>query len=85
VPGRKATITLANATTTGTGTLGPDGTLVPLAQDRLVYVITYVGVPCFPVGPPQAHLPATPGVCTEVTLVDAQTGAELYSFSEGHF
>src|SRR5262249_33376090 len=61
-----ATLTLPNATTTNA-----------LVHDQLVYVLTFTGVPCRPVGP--ATTPPAPQTCTTINLIDADSGEVLFS------
>jgi hypothetical protein len=76
------TVTLAKATVTGSGTAKPDGSIAPIVNNRMVYAITFTGVPCVPAGRP-AGSPAskspTPQSCTIVNLVDTHNGAVLFS------
>jgi hypothetical protein len=50
-------------------------------KDTLVYVITFVNVPCAPVGPPPQATPSptTTYFCTIMNFVDADTGKMLYA------
>ncbi len=76
---------LALVTTTDAGTAGPSGSLKPLINNALTYVIEWTGVPCLssgggpqPSGSTQA--PATPTACRFVDFVSAATGTYLYAF-----
>jgi hypothetical protein len=78
------TITLALATIADAGTQNPDGTLTPLVNNALVYVITWDRVSCAPVGgiakssAPATHI-ATTMTCRLVNFVDATTGKFVYA------
>jgi hypothetical protein len=82
-PTQSPTIYLATATTPSAGDTQPDGSIKPLLQDTLVYVIQWTDVPCTPVGPaaPEGAAASTPTTysCTILNLVDAETGKVLYS------
>ena len=85
LPGVEPTITLALATSQGTGTQQPDGTLTPLMKDTLIYVFTWTNEPCIPKGGPPRPSGApgpTPQPCTLLAFMDANSGAALYG-SEG--
>lgn len=80
--GRAANICLALATTSGAGTIQPDGSIKPLLAKTLVYALTWTDVPCASSGPVRAT-PTTRRIesCTVVSLLDAETGAFAYGFS----
>jgi len=74
------TIALATATVDKAGTEGVNGSVVPLLNDTLVYVLSWIGVPCSPVGgPPGANSSAQKFSCTLLNLVDAKSGKVLYT------
>jgi hypothetical protein len=77
------TIVFAEATVTGAGQAQPDGSLEPLVNDALVYVLRWTNVACSPVGPaPSPGSTAAPrpaAACTLINLIDAGTGKVLYS------
>jgi hypothetical protein len=81
-------VQLALVTLTNTGTAGPDGTLIPAAVRQLVWALTWTGVTCGapagPVGSPAPSVTQYPN-CTTLTLIDAQTGNELYAVSGPNF
>lgn len=84
--GHRPTVTLARATSPQAGTARPDGSIDPLMDATLVYVLHWTGMMCLPVGPlhypPTATgTPATPAPCDALSFVDANTGAELYGAS----
>ena len=83
-PKAAAVISLASATSPNTGQMSStNSSIVPLMKRTLVYVITQVGVPCAPSGPPPG--PGTKAStapvysCTFVNFVDAANGKVLYS------
>jgi hypothetical protein len=83
-PARTPSVQLALATLTNTGTAGSKGTLVPAATKRLVWAMTWTGFACAPSGgPPGRSITQYPN-CTMITLIDAQTGKELYAVSGPH-
>jgi hypothetical protein len=73
------TISLARATVSGVGEALPDGSVDLLLNERLVYVLTWTGVPCLPVGPPGRHPSPTAVPCTLLNFVDASTGDVVHS------
>jgi len=74
------TISLANATVDKAGTAGPNGSLVPLLSNTLVYVLSWTGVPCAPAGgPPGSKSTTQKFSCTLLNLVDAKSGKVLYT------
>lgn len=85
LPGAGPTITLALATSSAAGTAQSDGSITPLMNNALVYVLTWTNEPCIPKGgPPRPSGAAspTPQPCTLLAFVDANSGAALYG-SEG--
>lgn len=87
-PSPISSVQLALVTLTNTGTAGPDGTLIPAAIKQLVWAMTWMGVTCSapagPVGSPHPSVTEYPR-CTTLTLIDAQTGNELYAESGPNF
>jgi hypothetical protein len=83
-----SSVQLALVTLTKTGTAAPDGTLIPAAVRQLVWAMTWTGVTCSapagPVGLPDPSVTKYPS-CTTLTLIDAQTGNELYAVSGPNF
>jgi hypothetical protein len=82
VVGERPTIFLAVATLTTAGEEQKDGTIRPVMEDTLVYVIQYTKVPCVGSGPPRRTKSApspTTSVCTILNFVDAASGAVLHS------
>jgi hypothetical protein len=80
-PHSTGTVTLAQATTSRTGYPNADGSVRPLVNGSLVYVIRFNGVTCVPTGPNSGSTASrTPGakVCTVINLIDARTGAVLF-------
>lgn len=80
-----ATMRLALVTTTAAGTAGPNGSINPLINNALTYVIEWNGVPCQDAGgPPQPSGSPQPTVtaksCHLVDFVSAATGTYLYAF-----
>jgi hypothetical protein len=78
--GGPITISLAAATEKQAGQENPDGSIHPVMDNTLVYVISQSGNSCRPVGP--AGKTTTSPVtyaCTSLNFVDAQTGKVLYS------
>jgi hypothetical protein len=80
---------LALVIATAAGTAGPSGSLKPLINNALTYVIEWTGVPCMssgggpqPSGSTQAAATAT--VCRLVDFVSAATGTYLYAFESPH-
>lgn len=79
---RPAVVTLASATSPRSGTANPDGTIDPLLDHTLVYVITQSGVPGAATGPARSGSAARQpelASCTLENYVDARTGAVLFS------
>jgi hypothetical protein len=77
--GAGPTISLARATVSGVGEALPDGSIDLLLNERLVYVLTWTGVPCLPVGPAARRPVPTALPCTVLNFVDANTGAVVHS------
>lgn len=74
------TITLADATVDKAGTAAADGSIIPLMTNALVYVVSWTGVPCAPIGGPPGSTPQKQlDSCTLLNLVDAKSGDVLYS------
>jgi hypothetical protein len=71
-------VSLALATATSAGESGPDGSIIPLMKDTLVYVLMQSDVPCLPMGPRRATSP-TVQACTTIAFVDAGSGRVIYS------
>ena len=65
-----ATVTLADATVSGSGTAQADGSLAPLMKSRLVYVLTFTGVACMPKGPPPKQTAAPSSSAQSCTLIN---------------
>ena len=79
---RGPTIVLAEATSTSPAEVQGDGSLKPLMQKTLVYVIKWTEVPCAPLGPMVDGRSASPPAiysCTALTFVDALSGTVLFS------
>lgn len=85
-----ATVMLAVVTDPYSGTARPDGTIKPLMDHALTYVVTLSGFECSPHGgAPRA--PGAPGAtpapipiyknCSDVTFVSAATGKVMYEIS----
>lgn len=80
-----AIMTLAMVTTTAAGTAGPNGSIHPLINNALTYVIEWTGVQCTASGgPPRPSGAPSPTVtvrlCHLVDFVSADTGEYLYAF-----
>ncbi len=75
------TISLAVVTTPSAGTAGPSGTVVPLIDNELVYVMTWTDYQCVPAGPvrPSGSGSEKPQTCTVLNFISAATGKTLYS------
>ena len=80
--GHAPTITLARATSPHAGASRRDGSIKPLMNAALVYVLHWTGLRCMPVGPvPAPDTTPTqriPSPCDALRFVDANTGTELY-------
>lgn len=77
------TISLARASLPDAGKANSDGSIAPMIANKLVYVITWQGVPCKPAGGPikptsNSTSPSKSYICTMINLVDATSGAFLY-------
>ncbi len=80
--GSSVTISLALATETQAGQANPDGSINPVMDHALVYVISQSGVSCTPVGP--ARGTTTTFVtysCTMLNFIDARTDKVLFIVS----
>jgi hypothetical protein len=82
VSGSPVTVSLASATDPEAGQARPDGSIAPIMENTLVFVMTQSGIPCSPVGSP-ARATTTPATyaCTFLSFVDARTDQLLYSVS----
>ena len=80
---RTATVSLASVTIDRAGKIAPDGSIIPLLKNALVYVVSYTGVPCAPAGGPPRLATPTAAVaqffCTILNFVDAKSGAVAYT------
>lgn len=77
------TVSLAIVTDVHSGTAGADGSLTPILDKTLAWVITYVGAPCVAAGSgANVSKTAAPVIqsCTIINFVSAGTGAVLYSY-----
>jgi hypothetical protein len=78
------TITLALVTDLDSGQAQPDGSIRPLLDDTLSYVLTYTGVPCRPTGgsdpTSRKNVSPDPVTCTVLNFVSAADAKVLYSF-----
>ena len=77
-------MTLALVTTTAAGTAGPNGSIHPLINHALTYVMTWTGVPCADSGGPPRPSGAPPAtvehrLCQLVDFVSAHTGMYEYA------
>lgn len=79
-----ATMRLALVTTTAAGTARSDGSINPLINDALTYIIVWTGRQCpSPAGPVPATPQSTTTVarqCHLVEFVSATTGKHIYAF-----
>jgi hypothetical protein len=82
---QKTRMVLARATDLSVGQT-TNGTFVPSANDRLAYAIIQTGVPCSDVGSGGGSGTAdvsttttTPTTCTDVRIIEANTGEVLFS------
>jgi hypothetical protein len=82
VSGSPVTVSLASATDPQAGQERTDGSIAPIMDDTLVYVMTQSGIPCSSVGP-AARTTETLATysCTFLSFIDAQTDVLLYSVS----
>lgn len=78
-PGISPTIVLARVTDMHSGTQGPDGSLIPLMNNRLVFVLRFDGEMCVPAGVLPGSPAPQPQPCSAVNFIDAATGAVIYS------
>lgn len=83
-PDSGPSIALASAKVSNSGTQRTDGSITPLVDGRLVYVLTWTDKQCVPKGGPPLianAASASPQTfkCTLLDLVDAHTGAVLFS------
>lgn len=83
-------IALGDVTTEAAGSAGPNGTIIPLINNSLTYVVRWDKVPCPPsAGPADESSSSSPSdqpakLCTLIDLVDANSGQYVYAF-EGPF
>jgi hypothetical protein len=79
--GKKPMIFLAVATIGIAGEAQKDGSLRPVVEDKLVFVMQYTNVPCTGSGPPRRKERTTPTMsfCTVLNFIDADSGRVLYS------
>jgi len=77
-PTKGPTITLALVTSPQTGQQNADGSLTPLMNRSLTYVLTWDGLPCGAPAGPASYDPTR--LCTYGTFVDANTGQDLFSY-----
>jgi hypothetical protein len=80
--GSAPTIQLAVVTDPNSGQLSAGGSLTPVMDHTLAYVLTWTNLPCAPAG---AVVGATPTLttCTQVDFVDANTGKTLLELQHG--
>ena len=76
-----ASISLATVTTLKAGEPGENGTIIPLINNALVYVLRWKGEPCSPAGvtPGAPSAPPRTYACGIVDFVDAVSGRSLYA------
>lgn len=79
--GSAPTIQLAVVTDPNSGQAAAGGSLTPVMDHTLAYVLTWTNVPCAPAGAPVGATP-TPTTCTLVDFVDANTGKTLYGLDK---
>lgn len=79
--GSSPTIQLAVATDPNAGQDSVGGSLTPVMDHTLAYVLTWTNVPCAPAGARVGATP-TPTTCTLVDFVDANTGKTLYGLQQ---
>ena len=77
-PTKGPTITLALVTSPQTGQQNADGSLTPLMNRSLTYVLTWDGLPCGAPAGPASYDPTR--LCTYGTFVDANTGQDMFSY-----
>jgi hypothetical protein len=75
--GSAPTIQLAVVTDPNGGQVSVGGSMAPVMDYTLAYMLTWTNVPCAPAGAPVGATP-TPTTCTLVDFVDANTGKTLY-------
>jgi hypothetical protein len=80
-PSLAPTISLAKVTDPNSGTANAGGSISPILDHSLVYVITYTGVPCKPAGGIPGSDPSAPDSysCTVENFVSAADGSVIYS------
>jgi hypothetical protein len=84
------TITLALVTTPKAGTRSADGSISPLMDHQLAYIIEYDQATCTKSGPPVVSNTAPPHsemivyICSVLNFVNADTGRVEYSVSSTH-
>ena len=75
-------ISLARVTTTGSGHARPDGTIAPLLNATLVYVLDWPDETCVPTGGvPGASRTPVSEPCEMLSYIDAITGNGLFAVS----
>jgi hypothetical protein len=79
--GSAPTIQLAAVTDPDAGQASVGGSITPVMDHTLVYVLTWTNLPCLPAGAPVGATP-TPTTCTLVDFVDANTGKTLYGLDQ---
>jgi hypothetical protein len=83
-----ANVELVLATDTGSGTLNAAGGVNPIMNNRLVWVINWVGIACSPHG--GAKVLTTPDaspasqLCDTAAFVDAGSGAYIFTYTGPH-
>jgi hypothetical protein len=80
--GSAPTIQLAVVTDPNSGQVSVGGSLTPVMDHTLAYVLTWTNLPCVPAGAPVGVTP-TQTTCTLVDFVDANTGKTLYGLDHG--
>lgn len=82
-PGYPISISLAVATDDQAGQEGASGSIIPVMNATLVYVVSQTGIPCIPVGPGGGGSSTTIPTyhCTVLEFVDANSGKALYAVS----
>jgi hypothetical protein len=79
--GSAPTIQLAVVTDPNAGQALADGSITPVMDHTLAYVLTWTNVPCAPAGAAVGATP-TPTTCTLLDFVDANTGKTLYGLDQ---
>jgi hypothetical protein len=76
-----AEVTLGRVTTTNSGAAQPNGSIEPLLEHQLVYILDWPGEVCVAAGsvPPTSY--ASKGNCQRFSFLDANTGQVLFTFS----